>query len=273
MVITYRLCARIVWRCAMSSGVETLTSMKAMSTCAPGASKQNSRKWVISTSAASSSRGSPRFKIANKQPSQELNLCSAMRGLSAMSNPLHVEQRGDAIEADHRPVAADELRAVLTVSAVAERALHVALQAEPDVSLRDASRLHVSRDHVHHALGAAHHHAHMLRVVAQLIEEIGHTADVPRPQRHPHDNNKQHQKVGQGAPRRVAFAPDEIAAVFHALHDIEPAVALAAAGDVIDHRHHRRAAEPARHHHHVAPHRLLHGPAAAIWSAETEAIA
>src|SRR3569623_1553553 len=243
------------------------------STGASGASKPTSRKWVISTRAASSSRGSPRFKNASWPPSQELNLCTAMRGISAMSKPLPVEQRGDAIEADLRPVAADELRAVLTVSAVAERALHVALHAEPDVSLRDASRLHVSRDHVHHALGAAHHHAHMLRVVAQLIEEIGHTADVPRPQGLPRVGCAQHLGVGQGAPRRVAFAPDEIAAVFHALHDIEPAVALAAAGDVIDHRHHRRAAEPARHHHHVATLRLLHGPAAAIWSAQTEAIA
>src|SRR3569832_2055193 len=243
----------------MSSGVETLPSMKAMSTCAPGASKPTSRKWVISTSAASSSRGSPRFKNASWQPSQELNLCTAMRGLSAMSKPL--------------PVAADELRAVLTVSAVAERALHVALHAEPDVSLRDASRLHVTRDHVHHALGAAQQHTNKKQDKALLIEEIGHTAVVPRPQGLPRVGCEQHLGVGQGAPRRVAFAPDEIAAVFHALHDIEPAVALAAAGDVIDHRHHGRAAEPARHHHHVATLRLLHGPAAAIWSAQTEAIA
>src|SRR3569623_1453697 len=196
---------RIVWRRAMSSGVETLPSMKAMSTCAPGASKPASRKWVMSTSAASSSRGSPRFKNASWQPSQELNLCTAMRGLSAMSKPLHVEQCGDAVEAEHRPVAADELRAVLTVSAVAERALHVALHAEPDVSLRDARHLHVSRDHVHHAFGAAHHHAHMLRVVAQLIEEIGHAADVPRPQGLARVGGEQHLGVGQGAPRIVAF--------------------------------------------------------------------
>src|SRR3569832_571602 len=99
-----------------------------------------------------------------------------------MSKPLHVEQRGDAIEAEHRPVAADELRAVQTESAVAARALHVALHAEPDVSLRVASRLHVSRDHVYLALGAAYHLAHLLRVVAQLIDVIGHSADVPRPQ-------------------------------------------------------------------------------------------
>src|SRR3569623_2149956 len=129
------------------------------STGASGASKPTSRKWVISTSAASSSRGSPRFKNASWQPSQELNLCTAMRGLSAMSKPLHVEQRGDAIEAEHRPVAADELRAVLTVSAVAERALHVALHAEPYVPLLVARHLHFSLDHVLHALGAAHLYA------------------------------------------------------------------------------------------------------------------
>src|SRR3569832_2130366 len=257
----------------MASGVETLPSMKAMSTCAPGASKPTSRIWAISTSAASSSSGSPRFKNASWQPSQELNLCTAMRGVSAMSKPLHVEQRGDAIEAEHRPVAAEELRAVLTVTAEAERALHVALHAEPDVSQRDARLLHVSRDHGHHAFGAAHHHAHMLRGVALLIEEIGHAADVPRPQGLPRVGCEQHLGVGQGAPRRVAFAPDEFAAVRLALHDIEPAVALAAAGVVIVLRHHGRAAEPARHHHHVAPLRLLHGPAAAKWPPQPEAIA
>src|SRR3569832_1794063 len=141
----------------MSSGVETLPSMKAMSTCAPGASKPTSRKWVISTSAASSSRGSPRFKNASWQPSQELNLCTAMRGLSAKSKPLHVEQRDDAIEAEHRPVAADELRAVLTVSAVAERALHVARRAGPGGSRRGARRRRGARDRGRRAGGAAHH--------------------------------------------------------------------------------------------------------------------
>src|SRR3569833_781032 len=137
----------------MSSGVETLPSMKAMSTCAPGASKPTSRKWVISTSAASSSRGSPRFKNASWQPSQELNLCTAMRGLSAMSKPLHVEQRGDAIEAEHRPVAAEEQRAKQTETTETKRAKQETHQTEPEDTQRDASRLHVSRDHVHHALG------------------------------------------------------------------------------------------------------------------------
>src|SRR3569832_463814 len=271
MEITKRLCARIVWRRAMSSGVETLPSMKAMSTCAPGASKPTSRKWVISTSAASSSRGSPRFKTASWQPSQELNLCTAMRGLSAMSTPLHVEQRGDANEAEHQPDTTEKQRAKQTETTKAKRALHVALHAEPDVSLRDARHLHVSRDHVHHAFGAAHHHAHMLRVVAQLIEEIGHAADVPRPQGLARVGGEQHLGVGQGAPRRVAFAPDEIAAVLLALHDIEPAKAHTTTNKEKEHRHHGRAAEPARHHRRGATLRLLYGPAAAIWRAQTEA--
>src|SRR6266851_10025704 len=91
--------------------------------------REASRKLAISTSPATASSSSSQSSRLSWQPSQDANFHTASRGRArrAMSDLPNAENRGNAIEPEDRPVAADERRSELAMPAPPDRAFHVAL--------------------------------------------------------------------------------------------------------------------------------------------------
>ncbi len=68
------------------------------------------------------------------------------------------------------------------------------------------------------------------------------------------------------------FPPDQIVGVFDPLDDIHAAETGTSADNVVDDRDHGCATQATGYQHHVVAFRLCHGPAAAVRSADAQAI-
>src|SRR5262245_46524224 len=103
---------------------------------------------------------------------------SAWRRPSDLSDP---ERMADALVAEDRPVAADELRAELAVAAATDRAFHVALHRHVDPSRVDAAIEQRLGREAHHRFRAADERDGAGGIEAGSRDQAGHHSDLPGP--------------------------------------------------------------------------------------------
>src|SRR5579864_301002 len=136
-----------------------------------------SGKYAMSTAPATPSSSSSASSRLSWHPSQDANLKTAIFGLELIL--LH--QRPDHVAAEHRPILADEMRAVLTVPAQTNAAFHVALHREINAFAAQADRIQFAQHKAHHDFRAANHGNRFRRLQAREFKQSCDHAHMPAP--------------------------------------------------------------------------------------------
>src|SRR6516225_6029084 len=223
----------------------------------------------MSSCSATASSSSSQSSRLSWQPSQEANFHTARRGRTRRANSdlPGIEERGDAVEAKDRTVAADKGGAELAMPAQPDRAFHIALHRDKDpVHRQPAPAQRIDRK-PHHDLRPAYHCDGMVGIHRRALDQCRHDANIAAP-------------VGSGMvygysdvhieapPPSFELSPvEDVCRTRRAIEHDDPAVTLPMGNHVVNHWAQRREAEPARHDDDVAAFALGDGPARAIRSA------
>src|SRR5271169_3985184 len=192
----------------------------------------------MSSCSATASSSSSQSRRLSWQPSQEANFHTARRGRTrrAKSNLPHAENRGDAVKAKDRPVAAHEGGSELAMPAQADRAFHVALHRDKNpVHGQPALPQRIHRE-PHHDLRPAHHCHCMIRIDWRTRDQRRYDTHIAAPIRLGVVDRDRNVDIETSLPR-LEFSPvEDVGGTPRAVDHDDPPVTLPMGEYVIDYR-------------------------------------
>src|ERR1035441_316671 len=117
--------------------------------------REASGKYAMSRAPATLSSSSSASSKLNWQPSQEANLKTASRGLRLILELFFFQERPHPVIGKDGAVLANEVRAILTVSAETDRALHVSFHGKINILPGESVSFQIAGNKPHHDLGSA----------------------------------------------------------------------------------------------------------------------
>src|SRR5271167_967420 len=146
---------RTCWMRSASCGVVMDPSTSERSYGPFNTARDASAKLAISTSPATANSSSSQSSRLNWQPSQEANFQTASFGFCfrTISNLPLYEQALNSTVLEYGTISTDEVRPVLTMSAEAQGAFHIALHRDVNMLSRYPALLQLSSSEAHHDLG------------------------------------------------------------------------------------------------------------------------